>query len=128
MSFASELDAAHAAIARAIRECSLVPVRVDLVHHNEKICDRVVAEIKGSGYMVANVTFHRQNVYFEAGLAAGMGRPVIWTCRSDLLEAGHFDTRQYQLRRVVDRSRPVPAAEGSNARHDTGGPTGCVFG
>jgi hypothetical protein len=95
MSFASELDAAHAAIARAIRECSLVPVRVDLVHHNEKICDRVVAEIKGSGYMVADVTFHRQNVYFEAGLAAGMGRPVIWSCRSDLLAAGHFDTRQY---------------------------------
>ena len=128
MSFASELDAAHAAIARAIRECSLVPVRVDLVHHNEKICDRVVAEIKGSGYMVADVTFHRQNVYFEAGLAAGMGRPVIWSCRSDLLAAGHFDTRQVQLRRVDDRSRPVPAAEGSNARHDTGGPTGCVLG
>ena len=72
MSFAPELDAAHDAISRAIRECSLVPVRVDLVHHNEKICDRVVAEIKGSGYMVADVTFHRQNVYFEAGLAAGM--------------------------------------------------------
>jgi nucleoside 2-deoxyribosyltransferase len=95
MSFAPELDAAHEAIARAIQACSLVPVRVDLVHHNEKICDRMVAEIKGSGYMVADVTFHRQNVYFEAGLAAGMGRPVIWTCRSDLLEAGHFDTRQY---------------------------------
>ena len=128
MSFASELDAAHDAIARAIRECSLVPVRVDLVHHNEKICDRVVAEIKGSGYMVADVTFHRQNVYFEAGLAAGMGRPAIRTCRSDLLEAGHFDTRQDSYVAWSTEADLFQQLKDSNARHDTGGPTGCVFG
>ena len=32
---------------------------------------------------------------FEAGLAMGLGIPVIFTCRHDMLDKLHFDTRQY---------------------------------
>ncbi len=31
--------------------------------------------------MVADLTYNKQNVYFEAGYAKGLGIPVIWTCR-----------------------------------------------
>jgi len=71
------------------------PLRVDKEEHNEKICDRIISEIRRSGFLVADVTGHRQGVYFEAGYAMGLGIPVIWTCRRDQLGDCHFDTRQY---------------------------------
>ena len=37
----------------------------------------------------------RQGVYFEAGCAMGLARPVIWLCRDDDFANVHFDTRQY---------------------------------
>src|SRR4051794_30304544 len=37
----------------------------------------------------------RGGVYYEAGFAFGVGLPIIWSVRSDCLDALHFDTRQY---------------------------------
>ena len=70
-------------------------MRVDAVEHNDKIDDRIVLEIRRSGLLVADVTGHRPGVYFEAGLAMGLGLPVVWTVRDDDLDKVHFDTRQY---------------------------------
>ena len=70
-------------------------LRIDLKQFNDKICDRILAEIKMSRFLIADVTGQRQGVYFEAGYAIGMGLPVIWTCREDQIEECHFDTRQY---------------------------------
>jgi hypothetical protein len=71
------------------------PYRVDLDPHNEKIDDRIIAEIRKSGILVADFTGHRQGVYFEAGFAMGLNIPVIWTCRRSHIDQGHVDTRQY---------------------------------
>jgi hypothetical protein len=76
-------------------DCELDPIRIDKEQHNEKICDKIIAEIRLSQFLVADFTLHRQGVYFEAGFALGLGRPVIWMCREDDLEKAHFDTRQY---------------------------------
>lgn len=70
-------------------------LRVDAVQHNEKIDDRIVAEIRRSGLVVADFTGQRPGVYYEAGLARGLGITVISTCREDETEKLHFDTRQY---------------------------------
>lgn len=70
-------------------------VRVDSVEHNQKIDDRIIAEIRRSGLVVADFTGQRGGVYFEAGYAHGLGIPIIWTCRSDHADSLHFDTRQY---------------------------------
>lgn len=70
-------------------------LRIDGVQHNGKIDDRIVAEIRRSGLVVADFTGNRGGVYFEAGLATGLGIPVIWTCRQDCIGDVHFDTRQY---------------------------------
>ena len=72
------------------------PVLIGLTHGDNKIDDRIIAEIRRSGLVVADFTGHRGGVYFEAGLAMGLGIPVIWTCRRQDLPEAHFDTRQYQ--------------------------------
>jgi nucleoside 2-deoxyribosyltransferase len=69
--------------------------RIDMTHFNEKICDKILVEIRKSRFLIADVTGHRQGVYFEAGFAMGLGLPVIWTCHRDDLNNCHFDTRQY---------------------------------
>ena len=71
------------------------PVRIDLLQHNEKICDKILAEIRSCQFIIADFTLQRAGVYFEAGFAMGLGRPVIWTCMEDDFENTHFDTRQY---------------------------------
>jgi nucleoside 2-deoxyribosyltransferase len=97
MSFHPDLKQAYdEGIYLAIKEdCKMDPRRVDLIEHNEKICDKIIAEIRTCQFLVADVTLHRAGVYFEAGFAMGLGRPVVWTCRKDDLVNAHFDTRQY---------------------------------
>jgi DNA-binding PadR family transcriptional regulator len=99
MSFDDSLNEAwEKGIEPALRaDCGMDPVRVDKREHNEKICDKIIAEIRMSQFLVADFTLHRQGVYFEAGFALGLGRPVIWMCREDEFtpEKVHFDTRQY---------------------------------
>ena len=83
----------------AIRESGYEPVRIDHKEHLNKIDDEIIAEIRRSRFIVADFTHGeigvRGGVYYEAGFAHGMGIPVIFTCRKDVLEEIHFDTRQY---------------------------------
>jgi len=76
-------------------DCDMKAVRIDKELHNEKICDRILAEIRRSQIVVADFTGHRGGVYFEAGFALALGRLVIWTCHSNAIKDAHFDTRQY---------------------------------
>ena len=84
------------------------PLRIDQKQHNNKIDDEIVLEIKRSRFLVADFTSQvhptngekliveaRGGVYFEAGLAMGLGLPVIFMVQRRLIEHVHFDTRQY---------------------------------
>ena len=82
-------------IKKAIEESGYVPVRIDLQDFNEKICDEIIAEIKRCKFLVSDFSGQRSGVYFEAGFAKGLGRPVIFTVKKDDVEKLHFDTRQY---------------------------------
>ena len=77
----------------AIRACSYVPFWIGETPTNEGISDRVLAEIQRAEFVIADFTGHRQSVYFEAGFARGLGRPVIWCCKQDDVPGLHFDTR-----------------------------------
>ena len=79
----------------AISDANFRPYRIDRQPHNERIDVKIMAEIKRSRFLVADVTGQRQGVYFEAGYALGLGLPVIWSVRKDELEKVHFDTRHY---------------------------------
>jgi len=82
-------------IVPACEECGLKAIRIDLIEHNEKICDEIISEIKNSRLIITDFTDQRQNVYFEAGFALGLGIKVIWTCFDREKDNLHFDTRQY---------------------------------
>jgi len=100
MWFDSELNKAWTfGFKPALESTRLKPIRIDLTEHNEKICDRIIAEIRRSGLLVADFTGQRGGVYFEAGFAMGLGIPVIWTCSESDVSNLHFDTRQYNPRR-----------------------------
>lgn len=79
----------------AIRGAGWQPRRIDRMHHNNRIDDEIIATIRRSKFLVADMTGNRGGVYFEAGLAMGLGQQVIWTCREGRLNRVHFDTRQY---------------------------------
>ncbi|HPS39461.1 MAG TPA: nucleoside 2-deoxyribosyltransferase [Candidatus Cloacimonadota bacterium] len=85
----------NTAIAPAVVETGFNPFRIDREEHNDKICDLVLAEIKRSDFIIADFTFQRGGVYFEAGYALGLGKPVIWCCKDSDKNNLHFDTRQY---------------------------------
>jgi nucleoside 2-deoxyribosyltransferase len=78
-----------------IRDAGYRPHRVDDVHHVDQISDRIIADIRRSRFVVADLTGHRQGVYYEAGFARGLDKPVFYTCRDDEKDKIHFDIRQF---------------------------------
>ena len=97
MWFDKSIDSAWMVIEAGIRNAGYEPLRIDRKEHNNKIDDEIVAGIRRSKFLVADFTGHRGGVYFEAGLASGLGLPVIWLCRKNQLKKTHFDTRQYNF-------------------------------
>jgi nucleoside 2-deoxyribosyltransferase len=96
MSFAPELRSAwEVGIRPALLNAQYRPYRIDSEPHIERIDSKIIAEIKNSRFVVADVTNQRPGVYFEAGFALGLGLPVFWSVREDDLRNVHFDTRQY---------------------------------
>lgn len=104
---ASMNDAYEHGFEKAVREIGYQPLRIDRKEHVNKIDDEIVAEIRRSRFLIADFTcglieqeedeiaIARGGVYYEAGFAQGLNIPVIWTCRQDLIEHVHFDTRQF---------------------------------
>jgi hypothetical protein len=103
------------AIEPAIREAGYEPILINRKHHTNKVDDEIITEIRRAKFIVADFTTAflelrneqgkllstiapaRGGVYFEAGFAMGLGKPVIWCARKDVVDANqlHFDTRQF---------------------------------
>ncbi len=79
----------------AIEDAGYRAYRIDAEPHIDRIDVKIIAEIKNSRFVVADVTDQKHGVYFEAGYAIGLDLPVIWMVREDDLDNVHFDTRQY---------------------------------
>lgn len=96
MSFDPAMDTLYdRAIEPAIEACGYDAFRIDRTEHNEKICDMIEASIRQSRFMVSDFTQNKHGVYYEAGLARGLGLQVIWCVKKSDIGSLHFDTRQY---------------------------------
>jgi nucleoside 2-deoxyribosyltransferase len=86
-------------LADQIRELELNPIIVNqyITGHNEKIGDKIISELKSSKILIADLTEHSQNVYYEIGYAMGMGIPVILTCKKNEIDNLAFDINQYPV-------------------------------
>ena len=87
-------DVFQNAIQPAIEQAGYRATRVDIVEHNDWIMDKVLGDIRLAPFVVADFTGNRNGVYFEAGFAHRLGKPVINTCREEDFNKAHFDTKQ----------------------------------
>ena len=69
-------------IRRALRKIGVAPRRVDKLVFNANIDNKILNEIKACDFAIADLTYARPSVYFEAGYAERR-TPVIYTCRKD---------------------------------------------
>jgi len=96
MWFADEMDTVwEHGLKPGIEDAGFDPYRVKGVAHGERIDAHIIAELRTCRFVVADVTGERTAVYYEAGFAEGLGKPIIWTC--DIKKKDHmsFDTRQF---------------------------------
>lgn len=122
------------AVLAAISYCGYKPLIIDQQEYNDFIMNQVISSIKQSRFLVADFTSRpeiekdgkvrsgvRGGVYWEAGMAYGLGMPVIHTCEDhkDSFNRIHFDVNQYNTIfwkpeelvvniRPLDRSYPDP--------------------
>jgi hypothetical protein len=85
------------AIYPGVEDAGFHALRIDKHQHNNRIDDEIIVKIKECRFLVADFTGRRGGVYFEAGYALGLGKPVIWLVREQQLKKVHFDTRQYSF-------------------------------
>jgi hypothetical protein len=79
------------------------------------IDNRMRVEIRRSRFLIADLTHHNNGAYWEAGFAEGLGLPVIYTCKQEVLqhpdEEIHFDTRNQMIIMWDARHLDIAASE-----------------
>ncbi len=110
MWFADVTKTYREAIVAAIKYCGYKPVIIDQQEYNDFIMNQVISAIRQSRFLIADFTTRpeiekegkvksgvRGGVYWEAGMAYGIGIPVIHTCEDnkDSKKRIHFDVDQY---------------------------------
>ena len=68
---------------------------MDELEHNNQIVPEMLYQIKQARFLVVDESDCNLGAYYEAGYAAGMGKPVIHICnKARFNDAAHFDVRQ----------------------------------
>ena len=84
---------------RAVAATGLDLKRLDESQPAGLIDDRLRVEIRLCRFVIADMTHQNKGVYWEAGYAEGLGKPVIYTCRKDVFDdkckGPHFDTNHH---------------------------------
>jgi nucleoside 2-deoxyribosyltransferase len=87
-----ELPSYYQFIEKALESCGYKAYNTKDDKHLDSITDVIIAGIRKSGLVVADVTGASQNVYYEAGFAYGLGIPVVLCCKKDSEKDMKFDT------------------------------------
>jgi len=80
----------------AVAMTGFVLRRLDERPEAGSIPNRMRVEILKARFVVAELTTNNDGVYWEAGFAGGLGKPVIYTCQESFKSNLHFDVRQLQ--------------------------------
>lgn len=100
-------------IVPTLKDMKVRPIRIDRIEYNDDIDDRIIAELQECDFVIADLTYARPSVYFEAGYAQ-REVPVIYISRKDHFspkaddEFGnyrvHFDL---QMKNIIPWSSPT---------------------
>jgi len=90
-----ELDDVLDAIKESAMRCGIQAERIDEPQSNERITDRILESIRKAEYVIVDLTNSKQNVYYEAGYAQGIGKIPIYIAKEGTkLE---FDLKDYPI-------------------------------
>ena len=78
----ADADAVYDAVETALEPMGIRTLRVDRIEHNDDIDKRIIAEIEAADFVLADLTYARPSVYFEAGYAQRV-TPVVYIARRD---------------------------------------------
>jgi hypothetical protein len=70
-----------------MRELNLQPIRIDRVEHNDDINNKIFQLLDDADLCIADLTYARPSVYYEAGYAHAFAKPVIFIARKDHFQA-----------------------------------------
>ncbi len=101
MAFDPALDDVKAAIHRAIESAGYEPLRVDDDHYSGGVMDRIITQIRDSKFIVADFTKNKGGVYYEAGVAFGLGIDVVNVCERECLKEESKDRLHFDVRHQV---------------------------
>jgi nucleoside 2-deoxyribosyltransferase len=103
-------------IVAVLRDLKVTALRVDRVQHNEDIDDKIFELLDAADVCIADLTYARPSVYYEAGYAVAAEKPVIYIARADHFhpkpedragnERIHFDL---QMRNIIPWEAPNAA-------------------
>ncbi len=82
----------------AVAQTGFHLTRLDDAPKAGNIDNRMLAEIRSSRFLIADLTHDNSGAYWEAGFAEGLGKPVIYTCSNEVFsdKGTHFDTNHHQ--------------------------------
>jgi hypothetical protein len=83
MPFTPEFRDVYASYSAVCSEFGFTAQRTDESDSSERIIPRILAGIRRSAFVIADVTNPSTNVFYEIGYAEGMGRPVIVSAKKD---------------------------------------------
>ena len=97
MSFSETASEIRSVIKKVVTDSGYEPLLIDEVHYESDVTinDAIIRFIKKSKFMIADFSEQKHGVYFEAGFALGLKRPVIYTCMETDFNDTHFDTNHY---------------------------------
>lgn len=101
MAFDPALNGVKTAIHKAIEGAGYEPLRVDDDHYSGSVMDRIIMHIRDSKFIVADFTGNRGGVYYEAGVAFGLGIDVVNVCEDGCLVQGAKDQLHFDVRHLV---------------------------
>lgn len=103
--FTEDLTPARNTIERIVREWGYEPKMVDRVAGDQLIELKVYELIRASRFVVADLTCHRQSVYYEVGFAHGLGLEVVYTCKETDMGDLHFDLAHRPILKWTDEQQ-----------------------
>lgn len=94
MSFHARMKKVREAIRDAVKASGYRPVWIDEKQYNGQIVSEIYKEIEESQFVIADLTQQKTGVYYEAGYAMGVKKPLIFCCKYAEREKLHFDVAQ----------------------------------
>lgn len=94
MWFDPKMNDARNAIIKAIVDSGYTRQIIDEKEYNGLVVPEILSDIRKSKFIIAEFSGNRGGIYFEAGYAEGIKKPVIYTCQKSWFKKVHFDLKQ----------------------------------